>query len=209
MFFPFCPCTPFGWGCLNIFFGFCLPWRAGGGSVLGMTTVVAVESAEGVVFASDTRVGGYYVNDGNVEKVVSNGCLTFGTAGFLRAIQVLQYASLPVPPVDCDPVEADRFVTKELVPEIRRAFNDADEKSSLEGSAFLASVRGRVYDISGDGAWVRNPNGFYAIGSGAKFALGALASGASAEEAVRVASVYDSGTNDDVRVVRVGEGGVL
>lgn len=59
-----------------------------------------------------------------------------------------------------------------------------------DGSAFLAfdntSLSG---PITGD---------YYAIGSGEDFALGALAMGASAEEAVRIASQFDYHTNDKI-----------
>ena len=41
-------------------------------------------------------------------------------------------------------------------------------------------------------------NSFYAIGSGAYFAVGALAAGASPEKAIEIASVFDSGTNNEV-----------
>lgn len=44
---------------------------------------------------------------------------------------------------------------------------------------------------------------FYAIGSGADFALGAMAVGASAEESIRVASRFDAHTGGEVTVRRI------
>lgn len=56
--------------------------------------------------------------------------------------------------------------------------------------------------IDADGAHLRIKDGdFWAIGSGAHLALGAMAAGATPEEAVRIAARFDTGTNDDVEVV--------
>lgn len=44
---------------------------------------------------------------------------------------------------------------------------------------------------------------FYAIGSGAKIALGAMAAGASAKRAVEIACRYDEGTGKGVNVIRI------
>jgi len=166
-----------------------------------LTTVVAVEGEKGVTFAADSRISWYAKHDGWLDKVVKNGKFTFGTAGALRAIQILQYAKLPEPPKTDDAKILDRFVTKELVSSIKDAFRDVD--SDADGvSDIIGSVRGRVYVFSSDGAWVRNPDGIYAVGSGAPYALGALKAGASPKEAVKIASIFDSGTNDDVRVVK-------
>jgi 20S proteasome alpha/beta subunit len=166
-----------------------------------MTTVVAVETKDGVTFAADSRISWYSQHDGWIDKIVKNGPFTFGAAGALRAIQILEYAKLPEPPKTKDSKILDRFVTKELVGSIKDAFRDVD--SDADGvSDIIGAVRGRLYVFSSDGAWVRNPDGFYAIGSGAPYALGALKAGATPKRAVKIASIYDSGTNDDVRVVK-------
>lgn len=168
-----------------------------------MTTIVAVEKNGDVRFASDTRVSGVPLSDGWVEKVVRNGEFVFGTAGHLRAVQVLQYAKLPAPPhshPNRHPDDTDRFVTKELVPAIKSAFDEASSDDALEESVVIASVSGRAYQIYGDGAWVRNARGFYSVGSGSEYALGALEAGAKIKKAVEIASIYDSGTNGDARI---------
>lgn len=46
---------------------------------------------------------------------------------------------------------------------------------------------------------------FIAIGSGERFALGALEAGASAENAVRIAMKYDSGTGGEIKTLTLGE----
>ena len=63
--------------------------------------------------------------------------------------------------------------------------------------------------IDGDGCRLDVTRSFYAIGSGAHFALGALHRGRTAEEAVRVAEVFDQYTGGPVEVVRASEVGAV
>lgn len=166
-----------------------------------MTTVVAVETEEGVLFAADSRISGWHVNDGWVDKVIRNGEITFAAAGYLRTIQILAYGKFVVPPVTDGAAAIDRYVSLELIPAIVKAFTDSGEKEALEYSQLLVALRGRVYSVGGDGSWLRNKNGFYAVGSGANYALGALEAGATPKKAVKIAAQYDAGTNKDVREV--------
>ena len=47
-------------------------------------------------------------------------------------------------------------------------------------------------------------DGYFAIGSGASFALGAMAMGASPNKAIRIASQYDSATGAEVQTMTIG-----
>ena len=172
-----------------------------------MTTIVAVETEKGVTFASDTRVSGWNINDGWVSKVVKNGAITFGAAGYLRTIQILQYAKLTEPPVDATPEAIDRYVSLELVPAIVAAFKEVNQETAQKYSIILLAVAGRVYQVGGDGAWTRRADGFYAVGSGADTALGALAAGAKPSEAIEIASRYDWGTNADAKELKLDRQG--
>lgn len=169
-----------------------------------MTTVIAVEHEDGVTFAADSRVSSGSLSDGWCEKVVRNGRFAFAAAGYLRTIQILEYAKLPDAP-EGEPGAIDRFVTLELVPAIKAAFKDVGNEDSFKGSIVIAAVRGRVYEITSDGAWTRNPSGYYAVGSGSSYALGALEAGARPKRAIKIAAKYDSGTNDDVRITEVAK----
>ena len=169
-----------------------------------MTTIVAIEGRGKVTIAADSRVTGSSINDGWVQKIVQNGDFTFAAAGHLRAIQVLEFAHLPQPPATNEDGAIVRFVSVELVPAIVTAFSTAKADDAKNQSVLLAIVRGRVYDIyGGDGAWVRSPRGLYALGSGSRYALGALEAGATAEQAIKIASLYDWGTNGTVTVKEV------
>lgn len=45
---------------------------------------------------------------------------------------------------------------------------------------------------------------YYAIGSGSKFALGAMAMGATPSQAIKIAAIYDPSTGPDVQSLRLG-----
>lgn len=74
------------------------------------------------------------------------------------------------------------------------------EQLPTEGWESL-NTRGRLQDAQGVVLNIKKGD-FWAIGSGAHFALGAMAAGATPEEAVKIAARYDTGTNDTVEVVR-------
>lgn len=63
---------------------------------------------------------------------------------------------------------------------------------SSAGNALIASRDGRVYLIALDGFANKIGRAFDSIGSGGSFALGALLTGASAEDAVSCASIVDA-----------------
>lgn len=170
-----------------------------------MTTIVAVEGTDGVTLASDTRMSGRVINDGWVSKVFHNGELVFGVAGYLRVSQLMKYTDLPELPKSAKPEKIDAWVTHKLVPiwlEVNKYFSDGD-KDLRYGSGAIVVVRNRVYELDSGGGWSRNTSGNYSIGSGSKYALGALSAGASAKRAVRIAALYDAGTNDTVSVLKV------
>jgi 20S proteasome alpha/beta subunit len=90
--------------------------------------------------------------------------------------------------------EAQRFID-----------GQADACPSEDWSALVVRPGGRVEFLDCDGCRLDVTSSPYAIGSGAHFALGALQCGKTAEEAVRVAEVFDQFTGGPVEVVRASE----
>lgn len=168
-----------------------------------MTTIVAVETPEGVTFATDSRVSGPNLNDGWVSKVFQNNGMVFGIAGYLRVSQVMQHMKLPDLPKSDKPEKIDKWMTQVFAPVFLKVNKDMGDSGFRSGSNALVSVKGRVYDFASDGSWSRNASGVYSIGSGASYALGALEAGATPKKAIKVAAKYDWGTNSDVRIMKV------
>lgn len=75
---------------------------------------------------------------------------------------------------------------------------------SLDGASGLLLLKsGDVFQIESGAPYVMKAD-FFAIGSGYQIAIGAMAMGASAELAVKVASQFDTNTGGEIRVFGVG-----
>lgn len=120
------------------------------------------------IIACDSLVTAGGVRVGAVDKIVRSGPLLAGAAGSLGPCQKFL-----------------RWVRSGE--DLMEDFEDFDEGS--EG--FVVFADGSIASFDDDGRCdYRAP--YIAIGSGASFALGAMAHGASAEEAVRAASEHDT-----------------
>jgi len=80
--------------------------------------------------------------------------------------------------------------------------------TKLKNSDFellIIPLDGRLRLLYSDGRGLFLDKPFYAIGSGSDYAMGAMAHGASAEEAVRIAAVFDTATGGKIRTKRRGK----
>lgn len=77
--------------------------------------------------------------------------------------------------------------------------NPADKDDGYTGVIFPGA---NVVLMWNDAGWLKAEAPYYAAGSGREIALGALAVGASAEEAVRAASRHDTHTGGEITVLR-------
>lgn len=142
-----------------------------------MTCIVALETPAGVWMGGD-RMGsdGYTGAPVEAPKVFRNGPLLIGYTTSFRMGQVLQYG-LQVP-VDSLSWDVDRWVSVDLVPAIRSAFEthgwDRVKEGRAHGGYFLVAVAGRCYGIQSDYSALRTTSGEYATGSGEYLALGSL-----------------------------------
>lgn len=117
-------------------------------------------------------------------KIAVNGKYLIGTAGDLRAINLLTHTLTP--PV-CPPTlrgkKLDEFITNKLIPAIRTMFeqngyttNESNTNSNKaeHDSEMLIAVNQTIYLVDGDYSWFTDTTGIYALGTGAAYALGAL-----------------------------------
>lgn len=97
----------------------------------------------------------------------------------------------------CGSLEASlQFVEWRRTPDTKPEFG---ENSSFE--ALELSADGRLTYWASQLVAMAIEDDFYAIGSGASLALGAMAMGASPKRAISVAALYDSGTGSDVQTL--------
>lgn len=135
-----------------------------------MTTVVAVQNKDGLIFGCDSQVSGHYYDNLKSPKVAQNGPYTIGVAGFLGALQAIHFADLPTPPKGL--VNYDRFVKTVLIPAVR-AVEEAEDIERGK-SSYLFGFHGELYHVSTDGVFLNSANNFLAIGSGSIYARGYL-----------------------------------
>lgn len=172
-----------------------------------MTTVLAIEKAGDVTFASDSQVSvGGMKHPDSFQKVFRNGDVVFGLAGKVRTANILRFMDVPRIDPKLKGDEVDRWVTKTLIPAMQTALTDAraveDDKGELDTSSHvLVAVKGRCYRIGADFSWFRTGTGIYGIGSGSDYAMGALHAGAPILDALKIASKLDSYTGGRLSVV--------
>ncbi len=129
--------------------------------------------------AGDTRVTeGRLVHPEKARKVhrLRNGCL-FGAAGLSQDIAILKRAL---------------------------ARNEKQPKQELDVDALCVMPNGDILFWGGK-VWEKIDTPFIAIGSGKKFAYGAMQVGATAREAVRAACKLEKHTGGPVHVVKLKE----
>lgn len=83
---------------------------------------------------------------------------------------------------------------------------DIDFKQAKIQAQFLAVTHDRaLWYYAGDMSWQMRPDIPFAIGSGGDYAWGAMLNGATATEAVHIASQLDTGTNNRIQYVNLTE----
>lgn len=96
----------------------------------------------------------------------------------------------------CDAAAALTWVESGMVTPAPALLEGTELMIAMPDGAMLFLDRDRpLYPISAE---------FFALGSGPHIAMGAMAAGASAEDAVRIACVYDKHTGGEVVVLRHG-----
>lgn len=158
-----------------------------------MTTILAIQGDGYTVVTHDSRVSdvessGFISQIATVRpgtgKVVKNGKYLLGAAGDMRAINILHHVfTPPTPPANMTGPKLDKFFTNKFIPELRACFESqgyaSPQKETSEhlaemGSDIIVSIHANIYVVDGSYAWASDSSGFYGLGTGAPYALGAL-----------------------------------
>lgn len=108
-------------------------------------------------------------------------------------------------------IEADIFGVSGSLADITKLKKwegiDSLEKMGLSDQSCIYWIDefGILREIEGDTVLPEIEAPFYACGTGGNFALGAMAHGASAAQAVKIAATHDLATNDDVQALNCGK----
>jgi ATP-dependent protease HslVU (ClpYQ) peptidase subunit len=166
-----------------------------------MTTIIGVEYANRCVVLGDSRVVGdsKIYSHPDMVKVVTNGNFIIGAAGDVRALQVILHTWKPPVAVAKDKDNLFQFMISKVVPSLKQLLTDynlLDTKSTDKDFELyvLIAYNGNIFEIDSEFAVSRSDSGYYGIGTGGDYALGALYAGATPEQAAAIAALNDSKT---------------
>lgn len=126
-----------------------------------------------------------------------NGQFRVGFAGDARYGNLLKFADVPTydeRDVESGEFDAERYLVRDVIPEWARVVRLSSEgnldKDDWPDGVALVVVAGRIFKVSFDFAVVEYLE-FGGVGSGAGYAVGALAAGASVGESLEIAKQLD------------------
>ena len=167
-----------------------------------MTTIVAVQSDDGVLFGADSQVtapnGRKYSAKQMVKISQRNGYIIAGS-GECAPCDIAQHIWNPPMPTPKDKKDLYHYVIAKVVPSLKQCFKENDYKVSQDDDenafSFLIALNGELFEIADDFSVSRDDSGFYGVGSGSSYAIGALHAGATIEQALSIASLNDAFTS--------------
>lgn len=161
-----------------------------------MTTIVAVQSPDGVTFGTDSLVtSNRKYNHPKMEKITIRGPYIIAGSGEVAACDIAQHIWEPPIPTTVDKKDLYHFMIAEVIPSLKKCFKESEYKWDAEDDetkfAFLIAVEGEVFEIADDLSVCLDTAGIYGVGSGSSLAIGALRAGASLAKALKIASDVD------------------
>lgn len=172
-----------------------------------MTTIVAVQYDDRVIFAADNQVTG---DDGRIyrhprmEKITERGEYLIAGSGEVGPCDIAQHIWIPPKPTVKDLQDVYHFMITKVMPNLRKCLSDngydfsdgrGDGKVAESRFNFLIAVGGEVFDVADDCSICMSGDGIYGVGSGASYAIGALHAGAKPLKALAISEKLDSNTS--------------
>lgn len=178
-----------------------------------ITTIIARKNADGTVelgYDSQSTGGG---STAFVHKVAEiNGQFWIGVAGRTRYGNILKYLDVPdihVKDFVSGEYDAFGYLITQVIPAwtsgLSKQFDTIpDQKDDWPDGVALVVLQGRIFKVHFDFTVTEADRDFDGIGSGADYALGALAAGKSVKKALEIAAELDLYTGGELRVEKVG-----
>jgi len=164
-----------------------------------MTTVIAIQSDDGVVIGADTQATDASGRMWHTTKIVANGKFLISGAGDCFPLDVLGYVWKPPTLTQDDRKDLFRFMAAKVAPSIQSALITAkyapDKDDPTAGFDAMFAICGELFVIGQDFSVVRPRFNVAGAGSGGAYAVGAIRAGATIEEALQYADDSDSDTS--------------
>lgn len=162
-----------------------------------MTTIVGIEHEYYCEIHVDSRItddDGKIFSHPYMLKYAKRGPLIIAGSGEVFPCDVAQNMWNPPQPTEADKKNPYKFMITKVMPSLRDVlvkngfnFDEPKEKNDVRFH-FLIAFNGELFDVDQDLSVSKDESGFYGVGSGAPYALGALHAGADGEEALEIAS---------------------
>lgn len=162
-----------------------------------MTTIVAIQFADGVVMATDSLVtSNRKYSHPKMVKITETGPYLIGGSGEVAACDIIQHIWEPPIPTVADKKDLYHFMIAEVIPSMKKCFKDNEYKWDRDDDdetkfAFLIALEGEVFEIADDMSVCLDAGGMYGVGSGSSLALGALKAQAELPIAMQIAADID------------------
>ena len=168
-----------------------------------MTTIIAVQKDDSVTFGADSQTtapnGRVYSHDKMV-KISQRGNYIIAGSGECAPCDIAQHIWEPPLMSAKDSKDIYHFIIAKVIPSMKQCFKDNDYKLEDDSDnetrfAFLIAIGGTVFEIADDFSVAMNRSGFYGVGSGSSYAIGALHAGATPALALKIAAENDAYTS--------------
>lgn len=164
-----------------------------------MTTIIGIQYDDKAIVMADNRVtddSGRVYHHPDMVKAVERGDFIIAGSGEVSPCDIAQHLWTPPKPTAKDKQDIYHFMIAKAMPSLRQCLSDNgynfdephDKAKDGLRFQFLIACCGELFDIDQDLAVMRDSTGFYAVGSGSDFALGALDAGAEPLAAMTIAS---------------------
>ena len=161
-----------------------------------MTTIIGIQKEDGCMIVADSRTTdakGRPYSHPDMKKISQVGEYLVAGSGDADACDLIQY-TWEAPEVP-EGVDLYRFMITEVAPSIRKCLKDAGYEIPKDdpdaGFFFLIAIRGTLFEVDESYTVMLRDDGFYGIGSGSRFALGAMMAGADWKTAMDLAIKND------------------
>ena len=167
-----------------------------------MTTILAIQHPDKVSLGADSQVtagNGRIANHPQMVKISQKGDYIIAGAGECAPCDIAQHIWVPPVPSAKDWNNLYHFMIAKVVPSLKACFKENEYKWDVEDDetkfAFLMIIGGEIFEIADDFSVCLDGKGYYGVGSGSDFAIGALSAGATVKEALKIASDNDAFTS--------------
>ena len=172
-----------------------------------MTTIVGIEYEDYCIVAADSiTVGGNgrrYIHPSQA-KIAERGAFLIGGAGDAQPCDALQHTWTPPRVTAKDKEDLFKFMVAKVVPSMRECIKasgyEVDKDDKEAGFDFIIAVGGELFEVDTQFSVAKSKDNVYGVGSGSPFAMGAIAYGASVEEAVEIAARISVNTEGPILV---------